>query len=525
MRSAVAPRSRSLAPATAGPRRAAPRALAVGTHPIAASYGGDAGNTAIHQRSRCHRSSPPPEAAPAATWRWPVPAAWPRRRALTPRPTRSARSTTTSAPAPAGATAAAGPTARRAPSRTGCRSSSTAARPSIGWWSIRCRTTYTQPVEPTDSTTFATYGITAFTVQGWNGTSWITLATVSWQQPRQAHASASRPTSTDRIRHQHHRRPRRRSYLTEVEAWTAAGGPADRRRPRPRCRARSIRRAAGASVTLHGDGDRDQSRPATSASPTTAARSAAAPPWRSPAAGNSQHRDVHAPAALAVGTHSIVASYAGDAGNAASDQRCAVASHHRRRRRRQQQRGAGQCRRRGLGVEHLRAGLPGQRDQQQRARRHRLGQRRRLGRRHAGHLPGLGADHLQRQQDHRSGGGLFAAGQLHTSRSSPPTARPLPPTASPPSRCRAGTGRAGSPWPRSAATTLVKRSGQLPAPTSTDRIRINITAARGAGSYLTEVEAWTAAGGPGGPTSTTTTLASSLNPAPAGASVTLHRRR
>jgi hypothetical protein len=38
---------------------------------------------------------------------------------------------------------------------------------------------YTQPVEPTDTTTFATYGITAFTVQGWNGASWIDLATVS----------------------------------------------------------------------------------------------------------------------------------------------------------------------------------------------------------------------------------------------------------------------------------------------------------------------------------------------------------
>src|SRR4029077_4282161 len=39
--------------------------------------------------------------------------------------------------------------------------------------------------------------------------------------------------------------------------------------------------------------------------------------------------------------------------------------------------------------------------------------------------------------------------------------------------------------------TLVKRSVSFPA-TSTDRIRINITAARSAGSYLTEVEAWTA---------------------------------
>ena len=75
-------------------------------------------------------------------------------------------------------------------------------------------------------------------------------------------------------------------------------------------------------------------------------------------------------------------------------------------------------------------------------------------------------------------------------------------------------------WPRSAATTWSSARVSF-APTTTDRIRINITAARNAGSYITEIEAWTATGGPGGPTSTTTTLASSLNPAPAGASVTL----
>jgi hypothetical protein len=68
--------------------------------------------------------------------------------------------------------------------------------------------------------------------------------------------------------------------------------------------------------------------------------------------------------------------------------------------------------------------------------------------------------------------------------------------------------------------TLVKRTVTFPA-YSTDRIRINITAARSAGSYVTEIEAWTATGGPGGPAPTTTTLASSLNPAQVGASVTL----
>jgi hypothetical protein len=38
---------------------------------------------------------------------------------------------------------------------------------------------YTSPIEPTDSLTFAQYGITDFTVQGWNGSTWVTLAMVS----------------------------------------------------------------------------------------------------------------------------------------------------------------------------------------------------------------------------------------------------------------------------------------------------------------------------------------------------------
>ena len=59
---------------------------------------------------------------------------------------------------------------------------------------------YLNPVEPTDTMTFTLLGITDFTVQGWNGTNWVTLATVSRQQSGQAHASRSRHYATDRIR-------------------------------------------------------------------------------------------------------------------------------------------------------------------------------------------------------------------------------------------------------------------------------------------------------------------------------------
>jgi hypothetical protein len=34
---------------------------------------------------------------------------------------------------------------------------------------------YANPVEPTDSMTFALYGLQSYSVQGWNGSSWVTL--------------------------------------------------------------------------------------------------------------------------------------------------------------------------------------------------------------------------------------------------------------------------------------------------------------------------------------------------------------
>jgi hypothetical protein len=38
---------------------------------------------------------------------------------------------------------------------------------------------YTAPVEPTDTLTFSLYGLKAFDVQGWNGSAWVTLASVT----------------------------------------------------------------------------------------------------------------------------------------------------------------------------------------------------------------------------------------------------------------------------------------------------------------------------------------------------------
>jgi hypothetical protein len=77
---------------------------------------------------------------------------------------------------------------------------------------------YTSPVEPTDTMTFSLYGITAFTVQGWNGSSWVSLGSVSGNNlvKRTVNFSAF---STDRVRINVTAALASFSRITEVEAW------------------------------------------------------------------------------------------------------------------------------------------------------------------------------------------------------------------------------------------------------------------------------------------------------------------
>jgi hypothetical protein len=74
------------------------------------------------------------------------------------------------------------------------------------------------PVEPTDSTTFTTYGIRDFTVQGWNGTAWVTLGTVSGNNlvKRTINFTAF---STPRIRINVTSALASVARITEIEAW------------------------------------------------------------------------------------------------------------------------------------------------------------------------------------------------------------------------------------------------------------------------------------------------------------------
>jgi FtsP/CotA-like multicopper oxidase with cupredoxin domain len=79
------------------------------------------------------------------------------------------------------------------------------------------------PVTPTASQTFATYGVKAFDVQYWNGANWVTVTGGSitnnnlvWNKITFA------PVSTDRIRVVSNSASTPYSYFTEIEAWNAA---------------------------------------------------------------------------------------------------------------------------------------------------------------------------------------------------------------------------------------------------------------------------------------------------------------
>jgi hypothetical protein len=77
---------------------------------------------------------------------------------------------------------------------------------------------YTAPVEPTETQTFSLYGITAFTVQGKQGSKWITLASVSGNNLVKRTVTFA-PFTTSQIRIRVSGALASFSRITEVEAW------------------------------------------------------------------------------------------------------------------------------------------------------------------------------------------------------------------------------------------------------------------------------------------------------------------
>jgi len=172
---------------------------------------------------------------------------------------------------------------------------------------------FPNPIEPTDTLTFAQYGVTAFNVQGWTGSAWTTLATISGNNLVKRAATFA-PFTTTRIRVNVTSALMQYSRLVEVEAWgSAAAGPP----PSTTTLASSLNPSTvgtlvtftatvtgtnpTGSVAFSSDGNGIAGCSAVALTGSGNARTAAC-----------------ATSALSQGTHSIVAAYAGDAGNAAS---------------------------------------------------------------------------------------------------------------------------------------------------------------------------------------------------------------
>src|SRR5690242_12710780 len=84
---------------------------------------------------------------------------------------------------------------------------------------------FQSPVEPTDTMTFSLYGLTAFEVQGWNGSTWVTLGSVSGNNLVKRTVSFS-PYTTDRIRIvTNGSADGIWSRITEIEAWASSAPP------------------------------------------------------------------------------------------------------------------------------------------------------------------------------------------------------------------------------------------------------------------------------------------------------------
>jgi len=77
---------------------------------------------------------------------------------------------------------------------------------------------YTSPVEPTDAMTFSLYGLTDFTVEGWNGSAWVTLGTVTGNNLVKRTVTFA-AYATDRIRINVTGALAAYSRVVEIEAW------------------------------------------------------------------------------------------------------------------------------------------------------------------------------------------------------------------------------------------------------------------------------------------------------------------
>ena len=172
---------------------------------------------------------------------------------------------------------------------------------------------YASPVEPTDTLVGTKYVAQDFLVQGWSGSAWVTLATVSGNSLVKRTVTFNAYT-TPRIRIHVTRSAGSYTGLTEIEAWATGSALAT---------TTTLQRTSGSNPSASG-ASVGFSASVTGSSPTgtvkfTAGGTTITGCATSTLSGSGNTRVATCTtSALAAGTHSIVALYSGDATNAAS---------------------------------------------------------------------------------------------------------------------------------------------------------------------------------------------------------------
>ena len=171
---------------------------------------------------------------------------------------------------------------------------------------------YLSPVQPTDTMTFSLHGLTAFSIAAWNGSAWVTVGSVSGNNLVKRTVSFA-PVTTDRIRINVASALATYSRITEVEAFgTGSSLPAST----TTLSSSSNPALVGAAVTFTAtvSGTAPSGTVAFRDNGATLSGCAAVP-----LAGSGNTRTAACTTtSLTVGTHPIVASYAGNAGNGPS---------------------------------------------------------------------------------------------------------------------------------------------------------------------------------------------------------------
>ncbi len=169
------------------------------------------------------------------------------------------------------------------------------------------------PVDPSNTLTFTLYGLTDFQVQGWNGSAWVTLGTVTGNNLVKRTVNFA-PTATDRIRVNVTNALAGYSRVAEIEAWsTGGGGPVA---TTTTLASSANPSAMGASVTF--TASVTGLAPTGNVNFTNGGVSIAGCSAVALAGSGNTRTATCSTSALAAGTSSIAAAYGGDAGNLTS---------------------------------------------------------------------------------------------------------------------------------------------------------------------------------------------------------------